>query len=78
MGQVPTPRTLSRDKAVFKVISLPAGFPDHFEGKTSNANHHLNTRPADGRLRMLDESKRDDGGPRKKRKMSCSKTDPRF
>jgi len=55
--------SLSGDKAVFKVLGWTGGnFQINFEGKTSKQTTTLNTQGLlmEG-LRMLDESKRDDG-----------------
>ena len=55
--------SLTGDKAVFKVLSWTGGnFQINFEGKTSKQTTTLNTQGLlmEG-LRMLDESKRDDG-----------------
>ena len=56
---------LTGDPAVFKVLGWTGGnFQINFEGKTSKQTTTLNTQGLlmEG-LRMLDESKRDDGGP---------------
>jgi CheY-like chemotaxis protein len=56
--------SLTGDKAVFKVLSWTGGsFQINFEGKTSKQTTTLNTQGLlmEG-LRMLDESKRDEGG----------------
>ena len=56
--------SLSGDPAVFKVLRWTGGnFQINFEGKTSKQTTTLNTQGLlmEG-LRMLDESKRDDGG----------------
>jgi len=56
--------TLTGDKAVFKVLGWTGGsFQINFEGKTSKQTTTLNTQGLlmEG-LRMLDESKRDEGG----------------
>jgi len=55
--------SLTGDKAVFKVLGWTGGnFQINFEGKTSKQTTTLNTQGLlmEG-LRMLDESKRDDG-----------------
>jgi CheY-like chemotaxis protein len=56
--------SLTGDKAVFKVLGWTGGnFQINFEGKTTKQTTTLNTQGLlmEG-LRMLDESKRDDGG----------------